>query len=133
VIDLVGNDAHTVRAAPFDEVQNLPVRQHRSRGIGRARNDKSILGDRHSGQQFHGRLKPMGTVGDERHRLDIERGKDIPVARISWGSKSNPIPRVKGTEERQYKRAGRARRDGDTSGVDLDVIARTIVVGDGPA
>lgn len=110
VIDLVGNQANSVRRAIVREIGKLVAVQHGAGRIGGGRDDEAVDRPFDRLQHRRGPLEVGFRAERQRHHLDAERLQDVPV---SWKRRlrhHDPITRIEGCKKAENETARCANR-----------------------
>ena len=120
VIDLVGYEGDVARAGLGDQGGQRIARQHGARRVAGRRDDQSLqIHPLQIGR--HGLQAVLGPRG-QAHGHQRQRAQDLAIAGIARLPQADPVPRIEQRREGQKEGPGRARRDDDAIGVQVDAI-----------
>jgi hypothetical protein len=133
VVDLIGNKADATRPAERGDRRQLGTLQHGAGRIRRTRHDQAVNWRRHRLQHRDGRLEVARRIEADPDHFDAKRAQDVLVGGESGLRHDHAVARIEHREKAQHERARGAYRDHDALGIDREVVAAPVVLGDGGA
>ena len=132
VVDLVGDEPHTVGLAPRGERGELRLLDHRAGGVrGRGEHEALERGLAVRGlQHLHRRLEPDVRAAGQLDDLDVLRPEDVRVRGVAGGGERDPVACVEAREEHHVEGTGRSAGHGDALDRDVDVVPALVVLSD---